>query len=101
MPSLVHGQPSRFATILLYLNDDMEGGETEFPRWLNAETSEGLKIKPEVGKAVLFYNLLPDGNYDERSVRTEWGRCIQVYVSYWRCCVFWNALVRIYLMKFR
>jgi prolyl 4-hydroxylase len=70
MPSLVHGQPSRFATILLYLNDDMEGGETEFPRWLNADTSEGLKVKPQVGKAVLFYNLLPDGNYDERSVRT-------------------------------
>lgn len=68
MPALVHGQPSRFATILFYLNDDMEGGETSFPLWLNAETTEELKVKPERGKAVLFYSLLPDGNYDERSM---------------------------------
>jgi hypothetical protein len=38
-----------------------------FPRWLNTETSDALKVKPEKGKAILFYNLLPDGNYDERS----------------------------------
>lgn len=70
MPGLVQGQPSRFATILFYLNDDMEGGETSFPRWLNAETKNkgsALKVKPERGKAILFYNMLPDGNYDERS----------------------------------
>jgi 2OG-Fe(II) oxygenase superfamily len=67
MPSMVHGQPSRFATVLFYLNDDMEGGETSFPRWLNAETPNELKVKPERGKAILFYNMLPDGNYDERS----------------------------------
>ena len=68
MPGLVNHQPSRFATILFYLNDDMEGGETEFPIWLNGETSEALKVKPERGKAVLFYSLLPDGNYDTRSL---------------------------------
>ena len=45
----------------------MEGGETSFPRWLNGETTEILEVKPEIGKAVLFYNVLPDGNYDERS----------------------------------
>jgi prolyl 4-hydroxylase len=67
MPGLVNMQPSRFATILLYLNDDMKGGETSFPRWLNADTNAPLKVKPEKGKAILFYNLLPDGNYDERS----------------------------------
>jgi hypothetical protein len=38
-----------------------------FPRWLNANTTDLLKVKPQVGKAVLFYNQLPDGNYDERS----------------------------------
>ena len=68
MPALVHGQPSRFATVLFYLNDDMEGGETSFPLWLNAETTGELKVKPERGKAVLFYSSLPDGNYDERSM---------------------------------
>lgn len=67
MPALIKDQPSRFATILFYLNDDMVGGETAFPRWINAETSEALLVKPEKGKAILFYNLLPDGNYDERS----------------------------------
>lgn len=68
MPGLVRGQPSRFATLLLYLNDGMEGGHTSFPMWRNAETSKQLEVKPEKGKAVLFYNLLPDGNYDELSM---------------------------------
>jgi 2OG-Fe(II) oxygenase superfamily len=67
MPALIKDQPSRFATILFYLNDDMVGGETSFPRWMNGETNEALIVKPERGKAILFYNLLPDGNYDERS----------------------------------
>lgn len=69
MPGLVNLQPSRFATILFYLNEPEAGGETSFPRWLHRE-SDGpgaLKVTPKVGKAVLFYNLLPDGNYDERS----------------------------------
>jgi len=43
----------RFATFLLYLNDDMEGGETEFPLI-------GKRIKPEKGKGVLFFNLEED-----------------------------------------
>jgi prolyl 4-hydroxylase len=60
-------QPARFATILFYLNEGMEGGETSFPKWKNAETSEKLAVKPEKGKAVLFYSILPDGNMDELS----------------------------------
>jgi len=27
-----------------------------------------LKIKPEKGKAILFYNILPDGNFDELAI---------------------------------
>ena len=42
-------------------------GETSFPRWLNAETRKTLSVKPEKGKAVLFYMLLPDGNSDDLS----------------------------------
>jgi len=56
---------------LLYLNDfndGMRGGETVFPMWRNSETEEALKVKPEKGKAILFYNLLPDGNMDEFSL---------------------------------
>jgi prolyl 4-hydroxylase len=68
MPGMVHLQPSRFATVLFYLNDeDLVGGETSFPKWYNAESTQPLKVQPQKGKAVLFYNLLPDGNYDERS----------------------------------
>jgi len=43
----------RFATFLLYLNDDMEGGETDFPLM-------SKKVKPEKGKGVLFFNLEDD-----------------------------------------
>lgn len=70
VPALVRGQPCRYATILFYLNDDMEGGETSFPMWRNGETSSALKIKPEKGKAVLFYNVLPDGNFDELAMHS-------------------------------
>jgi prolyl 4-hydroxylase len=49
-PDLTEGQPMRFATILFYLNNVTEGGETSFPRWLNSETRDELKVSPEVGK---------------------------------------------------
>ena len=40
----------RYATFIIYLNDDFEGGETEFP-------IHNYKAKPKTGKAVLFFNL--------------------------------------------
>ena len=60
-------QPARFSTLLLYLNENVVGGETEFPRWYNGETKGGLRAKPVSGKAVLFYSQLPDGNMDDLS----------------------------------
>jgi len=60
-------QPARFATVLLYLNEDLKGGDTSFQRWQNSESGAALNVKPEVGKAVLFYSLLPDGNMDDFS----------------------------------
>ena len=55
----------RFATFIIYLNDDMTGGETEFPL-INK------KIKPERGKGILFFNLNDDltnlGNNKEASM---------------------------------
>ena len=35
------------------------GGETSFPK---GGTGGGFKVKPSKGDAVLFYNLLEDGN---------------------------------------
>jgi len=60
-------QGARYATLLFYLNEPEGGGETEFPRWFNGETKEGLAVTPKKGKAVLFYSQLPDGNMDDLS----------------------------------
>jgi prolyl 4-hydroxylase len=60
-------QGARFATLLLYLNEGMVGGETSFPRYVNAESFRELKVTPKVGKAILFYSQLPDGNLDDFS----------------------------------
>lgn len=67
-PSINHRyQPTRFATLLLYLNDVPTGGETRFPRAVNNYNAEGLELKPKAGRALLFYNLLDDGNVDDLS----------------------------------
>lgn len=60
-------QGARFATLLLYLNEGMVGGETSFPRYVNAESFRELKVTPVAGKAILFYSQLPDGNLDDFS----------------------------------
>lgn len=45
-----HYAGERRCTLLAYLNDDFEGGETEF-------VELGFKVKPEKGKAILFWNV--------------------------------------------
>jgi prolyl 4-hydroxylase len=59
---------ARFATLLLYLNSDVQGGATSFPRWASATTNRELRVEPQAGKAVLFYSQLPDGNLDDFSL---------------------------------
>ncbi|MEO8464778.1 MAG: 2OG-Fe(II) oxygenase [Gammaproteobacteria bacterium] len=51
----------RIATFLVYLNDDYEGGETDFPQ---------LSLRYHGGKraAIVFSNALPDGQPDLRMV---------------------------------
>jgi prolyl 4-hydroxylase len=62
----VSGYPeSRYITLLLYLSDMPSpdaGGETAFPKGADGA---GFKVHPGKGSAVLFYNLLEDGNGDD------------------------------------
>eukprot|EP01084_Bolivina_argentea_P288795 495737_1 len=64
-----HGEiTSRFITLLFYLNDmidDNSGGQTSFPKGNNGK---GIKVHPGKGNGVLFYDLLPDGNGDDKSL---------------------------------
>jgi hypothetical protein len=51
----------RIGTFLIYLNDDFEGGETEFP-------DAGLSYRGRTGDALFFANVLPDGRPDPLSI---------------------------------
>lgn len=55
---------NRIATVLIYLSEVEEGGETIFPR---AEGGE-LAVKPKKGDAVLFWDMTSDGKTDEESL---------------------------------
>jgi hypothetical protein len=54
-----HGQ--RALTLLIYLNDGYEGGETAFPLL-------GKSFKGRKGDALVFWNVLPDGAPDRRTL---------------------------------
>jgi predicted 2-oxoglutarate/Fe(II)-dependent dioxygenase YbiX len=63
---------SRVATVMIYLNDNFEGGETEFKK-IHA------KIRPEQGKVVLFWsalngNLIPESLHRGNKITkgTKW-----------------------------
>lgn len=51
----------RYATLLVYLNDDFTGGETVFP-------NINKTVKPEKGKAVFFYTTDKNGNLLKESL---------------------------------
>ncbi|MBA0745722.1 hypothetical protein Gogos_008286 [Gossypium gossypioides] len=70
----------RMGTVLMYLSDVEEGGETIFPAakgnvsavpWWN-ELSEcgkkGLAVKPKMGDALLFWSMRPDATLDPSSL---------------------------------
>ncbi|XP_035689841.1 uncharacterized protein LOC118425129 [Branchiostoma floridae] len=54
-------QRDRFATILVYLQDVPEGGETKF-------TELGIAVKPTKGMAIVWNNMTPEGNCDPTSL---------------------------------
>jgi prolyl 4-hydroxylase len=51
----------RVLTFLVYLNDDYEGGETEFPVL-------GARWKGRRGEALFWWNVAPDGALDKRTL---------------------------------
>jgi prolyl 4-hydroxylase len=53
----------RVKTCLIYLNEDLEGGETEFPRL-------GVKFRGRAGEALIFENVLPNGTGDMNTLHT-------------------------------
>ena len=49
-------------------NDTHRAGGLPHPQNLVGCHETGLKVKPEKGKVIIFYNMLPDGNMDEYSL---------------------------------
>eukprot|EP00984_Skeletonema_dohrnii_P010050 scaffold3891_cov124-Skeletonema_dohrnii-CCMP3373.AAC.4 len=75
------GKRNRFATVFWYLTTVKEGGETIFPRYRNkplprgyvhSDCRQGLKVKPQKGKVIIFYSLDDRGQMDPLSLH---GAC--------------------------
>ncbi len=73
-----NGRKNRMVTVFWYLSDVVSGGETVFPRFNGGreknmkDCETGLKVKPEVGKVIIFYSMTPDGKLDPSSLH---GAC--------------------------
>lgn len=57
----VRQQGQRVVTALIYLNDDFEGGETDFPR-LN------WRFKGKAGDALIFWNVAENGGLEQNAL---------------------------------
>ncbi|CAN8272555.1 unnamed protein product [Cochlearia groenlandica] len=69
----------RIATVLMYLSNVENGGETVFPMWMGQTThlkddswsecaKKGYAVKPRKGDALLFFNIHPNATTDDQSL---------------------------------
>lgn len=63
-PKVIAVGGQRVATCIMYLNDVEAGGETRFPE-------VDIQVAPRKGDAILFYNLLPHGEVDRKSLHAS------------------------------
>ena len=88
---------NRYATVFFYLNEPDSGGETGFPRAGKLsqpmdflDCTRGLAVAPRRLAVLLFYSMLPNGQFDQTSLHagcdvkagTKWS------ANFW----FWNGV---------
>lgn len=91
-----NGVHNRLLTVFMYMTNVEKGGETFFPfhnriqHPVNySDCGRGFAVRPERQKVIIFYNLFPDGSFDEASLH---GGCRVLEGTKWSANYWvWNV----------